>query len=277
MEITEATAGEQIKAAERVLREIFAGQLLRIHGESWEDSLSRRVQEELERIRDSERKARPGRLDEPNLLGYAGFDQLKGVAQHHWDCCVGTLSVWQSASLAQLELDRLHTVRNPAQHGRTLFPHEYVEGEGLARRLRLEVEQIRRQTEMGDDKYWLYVEEAEDSLGNRAANSGGQSNLSVSSGTILRVADMVELRIRAFDPHGRQIAYRLVEPGAPERKREWQRSSEFQWTAWKTSRKAVVDIEVHADGEPLEDSSNEWDTFARFTYEVRPAQWRAEA
>jgi hypothetical protein len=82
--------------------------------------------------------------------------------------------------------------------------------------------------------------------------------------------------IRAFDPHGRRIAYRLVEPGAPERTRKWQESSEFQWTAWKTSRRAEVDIEVRAEGEPHENSSNEWDTFARFRYEVRPAQWRAE-
>ena len=63
------------------------------------------------------------------------------------------------------ELERLQAVRNPAQHGRTLFPHEYVEGQGSAMRLRFVIERYWRGEAAMQDKIWISIESAEDSLG----------------------------------------------------------------------------------------------------------------
>ncbi len=272
MEVTEHTAAEQIKAAERLLRETVARQLAEIHGIRWEENeLSTRVRETLERIRNAEREARPHALDEPNLLGYAGFDQLKAVFKHHWTCCFKALDLWPSEAFAILELDRLHAVRNPAQHGRTLFPHEYVEGEGLARRLRFDIERQRRKAATVADQYWLYIEEAEDSLGNRAANRGADVMVEVHAAGPILVGDTVTVRTRAFDPWGWKLQYRLITSTmtANQKSTDWRDLPEFEWAPEEAARRVVIDIEVRAIGEPHANPGSSYDTFARFIYEVR--------
>jgi hypothetical protein len=268
MDVSEHTAAEHVKSTESLLREVLARLLEQGHGKNWEQQLSRRVRDECEKVASSERSARPHARDEENLLGYAGFDQLKAVARHHWTCCVNTYGLWPSEEWAIRDLDRLHAVRNPAQHGRTLFPHEFIEAEGLSRRLRFEIERRRREIATMSDEYWLYIEEAEDSVGNRQTNPGGDSNIIVYRSTRLNVGDTVSLRVRAFDPWGRPLTYRLYS-NYPKYTTPWQEQPEFEWTAGTVARRVVVDIEVRAEGEPHPGPDAAWDAFARFTYEVR--------
>jgi hypothetical protein len=275
MEVTENTAAEQIKAAERLLRESLARQLATSHGADWENRLSKRIRTSLEAVRDKEHHARPHAIDESNLLGYAGFDHLKAVVIDHWSCCISKLGLWAPLEYAKMELDRLHAVRNPAQHGRTLFPHEYVEGEGIARRLRFDIERQRRKAASVADEYWLYVEEAEDSLGNRTINNPESgSHALVSGAQPILLGDTLTLRVSAFDPWGRKMQYRLVDRSlspSPSFQTPWQDLPEFEWTATVVGRAMAVDIEIRAEGEPHADQTYAFDSFATFKYQVRPA------
>ncbi len=266
MEVTEHSAAEQIKAAERLLGATLARQLAASHGVNWESSaLSNRVQSALTAVRASEREARPHAPDESDLLAYAGFDQLKAVVSHHWDCCMKVLGLWPSQDFAKIELDRLHAVRNPAQHGRTLFPHEYIEGEGLARRLRFDIERQRRTAASMEDQYWLYIEEAEDSLGNRVGNPTAYAMVELRSDQPIMVGDAITLRVRVFDPWGRKLQYALGVGFKP--CVDWQDSPEFEWIPMVAARSFRIDINVLADGEPH--ANKGYDSFARFIYEVR--------
>jgi hypothetical protein len=269
VDVTEHSAAEHVKSAERVLGEFLAMALSGVHGPEWEAALSNRVRDELDAVRASERLARPRAPDEANLLGYAGFDQLKAVVRHHWGCCVQNLGLWPSQEWAINELDRLHAIRNPAQHGRTLFPHEFIEGEGIARRLRFEIEELRRRRAALDDHYWLYLEEAEDSLGNRGSNPEASSSIVLRGSKPILMGDNLSLRVRAFDPWGRQLEYRRVDDSA-RRKTDWQATPDFEWSPLAPGQSVRVDVEVRALGDPHA-SSNEWDTFASFVYEVRMA------
>ena len=271
MEVTEQTAIEQIKALERLLREAFARQLLATHGADWESELSTKVRDALTGIREDERKSRPHAPDEHNLLGYAGFHQLKAVGRLHWKCCIKGLDLWAKEDLAILELDRLHAVRNPGSHSRPIFPHEYVEGEGLARRLRFDVERQRRKAAAVADQYWLYIEEAEDSLGNRAANPRADILVEVDAAGPILVGDTVTVRTRAFDPWGRKLQYRLITSTmtANQKSTDWRDLPEFEWAPEEAARRVVIDIEVRAIGEPHANPGSSYDTFARFIYEVR--------
>ncbi len=270
MEVTEHTAAEQLKAAERVLRETFARQLATTHGPTWENDLSNRVRDALEKIRDSEREARSHAPDEPNLLGYAGFDHLKAVLTHHWDCCLFSLNVWPTVAIAMLELERLHAVRNPAQHGRTLFPHEYMEGEGLARRLRFKIERQRREAASVTGHYWPYIEEAEDSLGNRSVNSTARSQIFIQAEKPILVGDTVTIRIRAFDPWGRDLRYRVS--GVMGDATAWQDVPEFEWTFTTPARQAMLTAEVRAEGQPHANMYGQGDASVSFMYDVRLAE-----
>jgi len=269
VEVTEHTAAEQIKAAERLLRETSARQLAAIHGTDWESNLSNHMRDALEKIRNAEREARPHAPDEPNLLGYAGFDQLKAVFKHHWTCCFKALDLWPSEALAILELDRLHAVRNPAQHGRTLFPHEYVEGEGLARRIRFNVERERRKAAAMDDKYWLYIEEAKDSLGNRCDNPTASAMVDVRSNQPIMVGDTITLRVHVFDPLGRKLQYALAVGYGTLPITEWQDTPELEWTFMAPGRQICIAIWVRAESEPHAHPGVGFDTFANFIYDVR--------
>lgn len=270
LEVTEHSAAEHIKAAERLLGETLARRLAAVHGNDWESALSTRMRDALTLVRNMERVARPHSPAEPNLLNYAGLDQIKAVVVHHWDCCTKELDLWPSQEYARQELDRLHTVRNPAQHGRTLFPHEYVEGEGIARRLRFEIERQRRKAASMDDHYWLYIEEAEDSLGNRATNPLMQVGVMLTSNQPIMIGDAITLRVHVFDPWDRKLHYALNynDTSAPE-SFQWQDRPEFEWIATEAGMARHVDIAILAEGEPHIGILSGYDTFVRFVYEVR--------
>jgi hypothetical protein len=203
----------------------------------------------VEVISEDERVARPQALREPHLLAYAGLSQLTKVCVSHWDCCIAQTHLRPSRGVMIYELRRLNTVRNPAAHGRTLFPHEYIEGEGVARRLRTDIEILWRQEAEMSDQYWLYIESAEDSLGNRAG-SGVQTFAIAEPPTRVFVDDVIHFRVRAFDPLARGLKYRLITFAGYQT--QWQDSPEFEWQAMPAHRALDVRIFVMADAEPHE-------------------------
>lgn len=132
MEINAETATEQVRNAEVQLRTEFAEWLRGNHGQTWQDTELGDIADVCRRIREQERRERPGADDEPHLLGYAGLGHLRSLADRHWRCCVSPAGLWATASEKNLDLQKLERVRNPGAHGRTLFAHEYVEAEGIA-------------------------------------------------------------------------------------------------------------------------------------------------
>jgi hypothetical protein len=265
MDVTPDTASEHVRSAEQRLRELFARKLAAKHGSSLQDQISKKVRGSLETIRDKERAARPNAREEPHLLGYAGFDHLIDISHAHWECCLKETGLWPSFDVMKYELGRLQAVRNPAAHGRTLFPHEYIEGEGMARRMRTEIERLWRQEARVSDQYWLYIEEAEDSLGNRS-KSGIQVAAIKENPDLVYEGDVVHFRVRAFDPLGRQLKFSLMTFAGEQG--PWQDSPEFEWTAKPARRTLDVRIKVIADKEPH--AMSDCDAFADFRYEVRP-------
>jgi hypothetical protein len=235
------------------------------HGAEWQKMLSTRIVKSLEAIQRNERSARPQAADEPHLLGYAGFNHLTSICIPHWDCCLKGSGLWPSSEVMRHELGRLHAVRNPAAHGRTLFPHEYIEGEGMARRLRTNIELLWRQEAQLNDQYWLYIEYAEDSLGNRS-DSGVQAFAIRQPPTRAFVGDVINFTVRAFDPLGRSMKYSLMS-FAGERT-PWQDSPEFEWVAKPAHKALDVRIFVMADAEPH--AMSDCDAFVDFRYEIRP-------
>ncbi|MDP9225909.1 MAG: hypothetical protein M3P18_19135 [Actinomycetota bacterium] len=159
-------------------------------------------------------------------------------------------------------------MRNPGAHGRTLFAHEYVEAEGIARRLRTGIGSLWRARMNVQDEYWPFIEAAEDSLGHRITTPG--PSVRVKCGVITE-GELVQLRCVAFDPKGRDLTYRMraqTSAAAPLMSSPWGNSSEFEWVAGPPGRSVVVQIEARAgDGAH---AFGEVDALASFQYDVRP-------
>jgi hypothetical protein len=264
LNVTPETAGEHVRFAEQRLRALVAARLASHHAD-WQTKLSPGVTRSLEAIRNDERLARPQAPDEPNLLGYAGFNHLIKVCTSHWSCCIKDSKIWPSESVMTYELHRLNSIRNPTAHGRTVFPHEYIEGEGMARRLRTDIELLWRQEAQMSDQYWLYIESAEDSLGNRSG-SGVQAFAIANPPTRIFVGDVIHFRVRAFDPLGRGMRFSLMTFAS--QRTPWQESPEFEWSAEPAHRSLDVRILVIADAEPH--AMTDCDAFVDFRYEIRP-------
>ena len=135
----------------------------------------------------------------------------------------------------------------------------------MARRMRSEIERLWRQEAKVSDQYWLYIEEAEDSLGNRS-NSGIQVVAVKANPDLVYEGDVVHFRVRAFDPLSRQLKYSLTTFAGEQS--PLQESPEFEWTAKPARRMLDVRIKVIADKEPH--AMSDCDAFADFRYEVRP-------
>ncbi len=273
MQITADTASEHVRVAEQRLRELIARLLAHVHGPQWEtNEISNKIRVTLERIRADELAARPQAPPEPHLLGYAGYKQLITIAKHHWPCCVQSTGLWSDLRVIEYELARLHAVRNPAAHGRTVFAHEYIEGEGTARRLCSSIEEYWRREASMKDEIWLYIEQAEDSLGNRQVTNQDTGDVILNGRQIpIRVGDLLHLRVTAFDPLGRALQYRLMDYfGSSRLSTPWQGSPEFEWTPTEPMRQAEIRVEVRAEGDPHPRPGHVYDVFASFLYEVRP-------
>jgi hypothetical protein len=272
MDVTDQTASEQARYAEQRLRGFVAKRLSATHRPTWEQTLSARIQEDLAKIRDQERADRPHAPVEPDLLGYAGFGHLIAVSEAHWNCCIKATALWPTLDVMKRDLQRLRSIRGPVQHGRAVLPHEFVEGEGAARRLRAEIERLWREEARLGDKFWVYIEEAEDSLGNRGG-PGVDLQINTHPPVIVHNGDLIHLRVRAFDPLGRKLKYHMqttkgIMSPPKEDDAGWQESPEFEWTADPVGRIVGACITVLADGGPHAEPSR--DAFAWFHYDVRP-------
>jgi hypothetical protein len=273
MDVTAETAADNVRIAEQRLRALIVREMERQHGERWIEQVSNTVRSKLSAVRENELQARPHAPEEPHLLGYAGYDQIIAIGEHHWDCCLKATGLWKNLEIFRYELRRLHSIRNPAQHGRTLFPHEYVEGQGAAMRVRFMIERYWRGEAMMNDKFWLYIEQAEDSLGNRFSTPQESGDAFVNGRhKPIFVGDSVTLRVTAFDPHGRELQYRLVDYFGTGEKTDWSNSPEFEWMPRVPQRQAEIRVEVRAQGDPHARPRAEADVFASFLYEVRPRQ-----
>jgi len=123
---------------------------------------------------------------------------------------------------------------------------------------------------MTDDKYWLTMELAEDSIRNSAVGSPATGTAFVSGPhTLIFVGDTVHLKVVAFDPWGRELKYRLNLGFLGGGLSEWQEAPEFEWTALSPARQADLRVEVKALGEPHSRPGQPYDSFADFRYEVR--------
>jgi hypothetical protein len=264
MEVTEETAREHVEAAEARLRDELAILLKKNHGADWETTQLGDEHKALAGFRAKELRDRPEAPPEPDLLGYAGFPHIREIAKRHWDCCVKTGLRWPSAAVMEYELETLHVVRNPAAHGRPLYAHEYVHAEGTARRLRRESEERWRERNKVTGEYWPYIESAEDDRGHRATGPGA---VVIVQGGIVTEGELIELRVRAFDPNGRELKYRLQNPASVPG--PWTTSSTMEWRAGPTGRQREPLVYVRAGAGPY--AQDDYDARVHFVYEVRPA------
>jgi hypothetical protein len=263
VEVTNESATVQVIAAERLLRRIVAGRIAERHPGIEEDVLfGKDTAEALRRTREDERRSRPEAPDELSIFDYAGYRAIRTVGEKHWPCCVAKLKLWPSIAVLMSELGRLASIRNPGAHGREVLPHEFIEAEGIARRVRSEIERLRREEAQLKDEYWPYLEELTDSLGRVQRRGGGIV------GTTVRVheGDTISFQARGFDPQGRPLEYRwggFVPLGEP-----WSNQDTYEWTAGPVGRQRIVCARMRVAGGAV--SGGEDDSELCLAFEVRP-------
>lgn len=198
-------AGDAINMAENdlraLIREVLADEWL---SRSGCDSAR------LEAKREEERKRRPGAVVDEDLLVYTEFYELQAIILENW---TDFSPVWRSKRYFEAIFGRIEDFRNPDAHSRPLLPFEEHLVLGLSGELRNTIT-LHRSSAAVTGEHYPIVELIEDSLGNRFVPSAAQqTGGGYAVPAIFHVGDVVTFRMRAWDPHGRDLTWNVTFSG----------------------------------------------------------------
>lgn len=112
------------------------------------------------------------------------------------------------------------------------------------------------------EDFWPHIIEARDSFGRRAGGAAKHAE----EVALVHTGDQVRFSVRAVDPKGRLLIYRLRLNGRPQ---EWTDTSELTWTAESPAREYPVRVELAAkDRGPRAEA--DFDDWVNFRFEIRP-------
>lgn len=192
---------DEVRAAERALRECITWVLSNQYGRNWLSQTglkSERIQE-LEARRIEEGKRRPTVAPSDNLLDYTELHELQDIITHNtrWHLFKG---IFYDRKRFQVWMECLASYRNPTMHSRDLVPHEQMLLRGVAGEVRALVTKARVDADELDH-HFARIESVRDSFGYVATENTER----VRTGVVVRPGDMVAFSCEGFDPTGANL------------------------------------------------------------------------
>jgi hypothetical protein len=259
---------QALRDAENALRDFISHVLSGQFGSDWEvrsGVTAERIAKWRERKEAEGKRQATGALDE-RLIYYADFYDLRTILKKHWAHFapalgeLRTLEVW---------LTELEGVRNPDAHRRELLPHQRDLVSGISGEIRTRIARYRSTLETRDS-YYPRIEFAADNLGNSWKLGDGE-NRWVSTNTILRPGDMLELVVTATDPLGDDIEYLgTFQRGSPGHSSAWSRESTFKFRVTEQHIGKLVFAQVEIRSRRKHHAHESYDDNVMFSYEVLP-------
>lgn len=209
MELNESQA---LKDVENSLRNYIALVLNRKFGESWitkcgvtEERISK-----CEERREEEMKRHGSGFSEDRLIYYSDFYDLRVIINKHWD--PDFKSTFKDKKQFDTFFAILSDFRNPEAHRRDLITFQKHLVLGIAGHFRNLIVTARSMDAENFD-YFPQIESVNDNYGNICREEAKEFN------TILHPGDVLEFTLKATDPEGGKIFYRVFQES------EWQESN----------------------------------------------------
>jgi hypothetical protein len=150
--------------------------------------------------REVERKKHKGILIENRLLYYSDFYDLKTIVNKNWELFKPILS---DKKRFEVLFDEIEKIRNTIAHGRDILISQEHLLKGILLDLKNQITIYHNKNQMKDD-FFIQIQRVTDSLGNIWENNKVTNN-----NPVLRVGDVYEIIIEAYDPKNRKIEYAL--------------------------------------------------------------------
>lgn len=155
--------------------------------------------------REIEKKKYGGILAEDRIIYYSDFYDLKTIIDKNWELFKVILD---DKKAFDVSFKRIETFRNTKSHGRSLFMYQTKLIEGILGELQALLVKYHNKN-AGVDDYFIKILRISDSLGNswtpEHPNGSGMITKSV-----LRVDDIINIKVEAFDPKAGNISYNLI-------------------------------------------------------------------
>ena len=257
---------ESLKITENSIRDTISFVLTKKFGSDWvhKSGLSSdRICKWLEKQKDEEKKLQ--RCD-PRIIYYADFYDLFRLIKINWEG--GLCEVFEDLKEIDVLLKILGDLRNPEAHRRQLLSHEKNLAIGIAGKIRSTITRYFSKMDTGES-YYPRIECIQDGHGTSwFPGTGGV----VQTGKILRVGEVLEFAVSAFDPLGETIEYAIQAHPTPV---NWQEFGDFSVTIGPEHVQKLLWIvvgvrskrEFHATAFH---SLGKVDAFVQFGYEVLP-------
>ncbi|WP_424003568.1 hypothetical protein [Maribacter sp. IgM3_T14_3] len=164
-----------------------------------------RIQKWKENRQTEEKKH--GILVENRLIYYSEFYDLKNIIVKKWE---RFKEILVDKKKFEVHFNQMMTFRNTYSHGRFIFSHQNKLIEGILGETKaLLVQYHNKNADMND--YFVRILSISDSLGNSwTPDDPNPSGMTTKS--IMRVGDKVNIKIEAFDPREEDIKYQLQSP-----------------------------------------------------------------
>jgi hypothetical protein len=201
---------------------------------------------------------------EERILYYADFYDLGTVLKKNWQEFSPALGDWKTMEVWLKELERL---RDPDAHRRELLPHQKHLIIGISGEIRNRIVRYRSKRETAED-YFPRIESIRDSLGNIWTPAAGSMHM-MTTGSILRPGDIVDIVVTATDPLGEKLTYgsQIVTRRA---ETQWQDTGTFTVRIAESDVRRAFFVELSIKSPRKHHASSSDDDSVLLTYQVLP-------
>lgn len=256
---------QSLKDSENALRDFIAAVLSAKHGDGWLEhvGLSADRLAIWKQRKETEAKRQEAGVVEERILYYADFYDLSTILKKNWQDFAPALGDWKSMEVWLKELERL---RDPDAHRRELLPHQKHLVLGISGEIRNRIVRYRSKQETAED-YFPRIESIRDSLGNIWTPPEAMHMMSTQ--TVLRPGDIVDIVVTATDPLAEQLTYgtQIVARSA---EIVWQDGGTFTVRIKESDVRRQFFIEVFIKSSRDHHASSGHDDSVLITYQVLP-------
>jgi hypothetical protein len=206
-----------------------------------------------------EKKHKFGTVEE-RLMYYADFYDLKTILHKNWEGeFKNALGNWKNMEFL---LDELGRFRDPNAHRRELLPHKHL-ALGIAGEIRTRLVRYRSKQETNED-YYPRIESARDNLGNIWTEGILKW---ITTETILRPGDILDLIITANDPMDEELEYGIA---IDHLETDWQNKGTFSIKITEKLIQRILVITLRIRSPRKYHAYRTYDDSVDFIYEVLP-------
>lgn len=207
--------------------------------------------------RDEYNRKMKGISVEQRIIYFADFYDLKNIVTSNW---ILFKKIFSDKKRFELFFDEIEKYRNELAHGRELLEYQRNLISGLVGELKTRLIQYRNKNIAIDD-FYVKILKINDNIGNIYDST---TNNVVMMNKLIKPGDVLEFKVDAYDPKGRDIYYFLRIDGIPLSKKI--KVNELQFKVKEEHISKYLDVRVVALTEAKYDNSDG----VSFSYSVIP-------